>query len=144
MPTSRNGGCRTSDWKPMDQNDQSETEVAAAILARMTEIGLDEDAATARDVVQQFIETITAYREAALEAHQAGDAPALATAAHKLAGIALTLGADELGRKASRIETDIQAGRDATVAVQLSDLTAASHRVISASNTILSGLPNPD
>ncbi len=124
----------------MDSSDPSETDVAAEILGRMNEIGLDEDPETARDVVDQFIETVRAYLEAAVAAQGRGDTAGLAQAAHKLAGTALTLGASDLGQRAAKLEADVQGGHLSTVDVQVEALVAAVGRVEAATRAIVDRL----
>ncbi|MFG0318113.1 MAG: Hpt domain-containing protein [Planctomycetota bacterium JB042] len=106
----------------------------------MSEIGLDEDAETVRDVVDQFVETVRSYLETAVAAHGRGDDSALAQAAHKLAGTALTLGAADLGQRAAKLESDVQGGHRSTVDVQIEALIASVARVEAATRSIVAGL----
>ena len=108
-----------------------------SIRARLAEIGLDEDPEAAQEVVGQFVEAVRDHTDALHAAVGQTDLLAVVHAAHKLSGTAVTLGADALGRLASRLESDAASGRDATLKVQAEAIREEAARTIAAADSIL-------
>lgn len=124
--------------KQMDVSRTDNQELA--IRERLAEIGLDDDNEAMTEVVEQFRLAIRSHTDAVTEAIASADLVAVAHAAHKLSGTAVTLGADDLGRLASHVEADAANRRTATLEVQTGPLAAEAERAIAAAGSILASI----
>ena len=117
-------------WVAMDQRELALPSPARAGIDRTTLrhwVGEDADAIAA--LVKRFIDSAQASVHDIETEVRDGDLRAAATAAHKLKGAALTLGAMTLGNIAARIETLAKAGRRAACAAALEEIGAEMRAV---------------
>ena len=117
---------------------------AAAIEARMRELGLADEPDEAREILTDFIETLRQRARDLEEAVRSRRREAAVREAHALAGTAVTLGADRLGGLARGLEEDVAAGRTASLDALWGDVAAEVERVLDACERLRAGSVTAD